>query len=101
MGMIELLPRPLYFNQVLPLGVFISLLMQNIRKGVLLVLEYLVATVNDGILVDVGLFVLSDFFEGGGKRLCPSGVGVFDGLVIILPGDLKGSKGRSDHTVNY
>lgn len=101
MSMIELLPRLLNLDEVLSLGVFICWLMKNIRKCILLVLEDVLVTVNDDVFIDIGLFVLFDFFKCGGKRLCPFGVGVFDGLVIILPGDLKGSKGRIDHTVNY
>lgn len=75
--------------------------MENIRKSVLLVLGDLLVTVNDDVFIDIALFVLFDFFEGGGKRLCSFVVAVFDGLVIILSAGLKGSKGRIDHTVNY
>jgi hypothetical protein len=101
MSMIELLPGLLDLDEVLSLRVFICLVVENIRKCVLLVLEDLLVTVNDDVFIDIALFVLFDFFKGGWKHLSSFVLTVFDGLVIILSAGLKGSKGRIDHTVNY
>jgi hypothetical protein len=100
-GMVRLLPRLLDFNQILPLCAFARLLVEGVRKCVLLIFEGLFVAAEDAIFIGVPLFVLSNFLKRGWEGVAPFSLSAFGRLKAVLSVYFKGCKGRIDHAVNY